>query len=88
MKIIKKDGRIEEFDQNKIYHSLRGASRDLDRSTLNESDLKMLVEDITKKLTDLRKDGSPSSSFEIVGVVCRVLKDDGFGNLLSAFIRG
>ena len=44
MKIIK-DGRIQEFDESKICNSIR-ASRDLDRSTLNESDLNMLMVDI------------------------------------------
>lgn len=88
MKIIKKDGRVQEFDSSKIYNSLRSASRDLDRATLNESDLKILVNDIVTKLNEIRKDGAPSSSFEIIGVVCRVLKDDGFANLLNAYIRG
>ncbi len=88
MKVIKKDGRVQEFDSSKIYNSLRSASRDLDRATLNESDLKILVEDIVTKLNTIRKDETPSSSFEIFGVVCRVLKDDGFANLLSAYVRG
>ena len=88
MKIIKKDGRIQEFDESKIYNSIRGASRDLDRSTLNESDLNMLIADIKAKLNKLRNDESPTSSFEIVGVVCRVLKDDGFTNLLEAYLAG
>ena len=52
MKIIKKDGRIQEFDESKIYNSIRGASRDLDRSTLNESDLNMLMVDIKEKLAN------------------------------------
>ena len=77
MKIIKKDGRIQEFDESKIYNSIRGASRDLDRSTLNESDLNML-----------RGEDGKTSSFEIVGVVCGVLKDDGFINVLDAYLAG
>lgn len=88
MKIIKKDGRIQEFDESKIYNSIRGASRDLDRSTLNESDLNMLMLDIKEKLAKLRGEDGKTSSFEIVGVVCRVLKDDGFTNVLDAYLAG
>lgn len=87
MEIIKKDGRVQEFNRSKIYNSLRNASRDIDRTTLNESDLKVLVNDIVTKINEIRKDGTPTSSFEVIGVVCRVLKDDGFSNLLSAYIR-
>ena len=88
MKIIKKDGRIQEFDESKIYNSIRGASRDLDRSTLNESDLNMLMVDIKEKLAKLRGEDCKTSSFEIVGVVCGVLKDDGFINVLDAYLAG
>ncbi|MCI7443211.1 MAG: hypothetical protein MSA89_09040, partial [Clostridium sp.] len=77
-----------EFDESKIYNSIRGASRDLDRSTLNESDLNMLIADIKAKLNKIRNDESLTSSFEIVGVVCRVLKDDGFINVLEAYLAG
>ena len=86
MKIIKKDGRIQEFDESKIYNSIRGASRDLDRSTLNESDLNMQMVDIKEKLAKLRGEDGKTSSFEIVGVVWGVLIDDGFINVLYAYL--
>lgn len=86
MKIIKKDGRIQEFDQNKIFTSIDNASRDLKEVTLNESDIRIIVDDIVNALNKTRKDGTPTSSYEIIGVVSDVLYKDGFGAILKAYI--
>lgn len=86
MKIIKKDGRIQEFDENKIFTSIDNASRDLKEITLNESDIKIIVDDIINTLNQTRKDGTPTSSYEIIGVVSDVLYKDGFSAVLKAYI--
>ena len=85
MKIIKKDGRLQEFDKRKIFTSLYNASKDIDKVILNESDIKILVEDICNKLKRIRTDGSPSSSYEIRGVIIDILNKDGFTLLARAF---
>lgn len=86
MKIIKKDGRIQEFDEKKIFTSIDNASRDLKEVTLNESDIRIIVDDIVSALNKTRKDGTPTSSYEIIGVVSDVLYKDGFGAILKAYI--
>ena len=55
MEIIKKDGRLQEFDKKKIFTSLDNASKDVEGIALNESDIKILVEDICKKLERLEE---------------------------------
>lgn len=87
MKIIKKNGRIEDFDKNKLHTSIDNASRDIKEMSLNESDIRLLVEDVTKEILKIRKDGSPSSSYEIIGVLTEVLMKDGFGAILKSFIE-
>ncbi|MGL4106956.1 ATP cone domain-containing protein [Clostridium sp. LP20] len=87
MNIIKKDGRIQEFDKGKIFTSIDNASRDVDGIVLNESDIKILVEDIVKTIESLRKDGSPSSSYEIIGVTVEILKRDGFNAISKSFVE-
>lgn len=87
MKIIKKDGRLQEFDKRKIFTSLDNASDDVEGVTLNESDIKVLVQDICNKLESFRGDGNPSSSYEIRGVILDVLKRDGFTLVAKAFIE-
>ncbi|MGG7178530.1 ATP cone domain-containing protein [Clostridium paraputrificum] len=87
MNIIKKDGRIQEFDKGKIFTSIDNASRDVDGIVLNESDIKILVEDIVKTIGDLREDGSPSSSYEIIGIMIEILKRDGFDSIAKSFVE-
>lgn len=87
MKIIKKDGRIQEFNKDKIYTSLISSANSLDNVRLNESDIKVLVEDITKAIKDLRKDETLTSSYEIIGIVSSVLVRDGFKEVLKAYLE-
>ncbi|WP_294352457.1 ATP cone domain-containing protein [uncultured Clostridium sp.] len=87
MKIIKKDGRIQEFNKDKIYTSLISSANSLDNVRLNESDIKVLVEDITKAIKELRKDETLTSSYEIIGIVSSVLVRDGFKEVLKAYLE-
>lgn len=87
MMIIKKDGRLQEYDEKKIHTSIENASKDVQGMSFNESDIRIIVKDITKKLTQIRKDDSPSSTYEIRGVLVEVLIKDGFGEILKSFIQ-
>lgn len=86
MKVIKKDGRIQEFNKDKIYTSIYNASRNSSSGILNESDAKIIVEDIDKKLKSIRKDEELTSIYEIIGVIVSILKEDGFTELLKAYL--
>jgi transcriptional regulator NrdR family protein len=87
MKVIKKDGRLQDFDEKKIRTSIENASRDIQGLSFNESDINIIVEDIKNKLMQIRRDGSPSSTYEIIGVLTEVLSEDGFGVILESFIK-
>ena len=86
MKVIKKDGRIQEFNKDKIYTSIYNASRNSSSGILNESDAKIVIEDIDKKLKSIRKDDELTSIYEIIGVIVSVLKKDGFTELLKTYL--
>ena len=86
MKIIKKDGRLEEFDINKIRTSIENAASDSE-SMLNESDLNTIISDIIKILEKTRKDSLVTSSYEVVGVIFNILKASGFSKLLKSYIE-
>lgn len=86
MKVIKKDGRIQEFNKDKIYISIYNASRNSSSGILNESDAKIVIEDIDKKLKSIRKDDELTSIYEIIGVIVSVLKKDGFTELLKTYL--
>lgn len=86
MKIIKKDGRIEEFNVKKIRTSIENAARD-NESMLNESDLKIITSDIENALLKIRKDTLITSSYEVIGVIFEILKRDGFNSVLKSYVE-
>ncbi|GAA0084452.1 ATP cone domain-containing protein [Clostridium sp. MB05] len=86
MKIIKKDGRLEEFNVKKIKTSIENAARD-SGTMLNESDLKILVNDAEKTLLKTRKDSLITSSYEVIGVIFDILKRDGFNSILRSYLE-
>lgn len=86
MQIIKKDGRLEEFNAKKIKTSIENAARDSE-TMLNESDLKILVNDAEKTLLKTRKDSLITSSYEVIGVIFDILKRDGFNSILKSYVE-
>ena len=82
MKVIKKDGRLQDFDLEKIKSSILSATND-SKELLNESDVKILVEDINSKMKEVKKDGEDTSSYEISGIVIAILKRDGFSDIIE-----
>lgn len=85
MKVIKKDGRLQELDSNKIKISILNATRD-QKALLNESDVKILVEDIISCIRSFRGEEYNTSSYEIIGVVIKILERDGFDDVISAYV--
>lgn len=86
MKIIKKDGRVEEFNIKKVKTSIENAARDSE-NMLNESDLKIIISDVENTLLKLRKDTLITSSYEVIGVIFEILKRDGFNNVLKSYVE-
>ncbi|EKY22484.1 ATP cone domain-containing protein [Clostridium celatum] len=85
MNVIKKNGRIQNFDESKIKVSILNASSS-GSSLLNESDIKIIVEDVTKLLEKLRGSEQNTSSYEIMGAIINILKRDGFDEVISSYI--
>ena len=86
MKIIKKDGRLEEFNINKIKTSIENAARD-GGVFLNYSDLKILSADVEKEILTIRKDSPITSSYEVIGIIFSILRKDGFNKILKAYLE-
>ena len=55
MKVIKRDGRLQDFDLDKIKISISGASDDAEQP-FNESDIDNLVKGIEEGIQNLQKD--------------------------------
>lgn len=86
MQIIKKDGRVEEFNSRKIKTSIENSANEVG-VLLNESDLTVLVKDVESKLLKVREKELLTSSYEVIGVIFSVLKRDGFNSVLKSYIE-
>ncbi|MEN8078035.1 ATP cone domain-containing protein [Clostridioides difficile] len=85
MKVIKKDGRLQELDSSKIKTSILNATREK-KALLNESDVKIIVEDVVNCIKDFRGEEYNTSSYEITGVIINILSRDGFDDVISSYI--
>ena len=85
MKVIKKDGRLQELDPKKIEVSILNSTRD-QKSLLNESDVKIIVEDVVNCIKSFRGEEYNTSSYEITGVIINILSRDGFDDVISSYI--
>ncbi|WP_138202818.1 ATP cone domain-containing protein [Haloimpatiens lingqiaonensis] len=82
MKVVKRDGRLQEFDINKIMISIERSSDDAG-NPMNSSDILNLSGDIKNKLW---KDFNESVSYkDIRKTVIEVLQDAGFKSVAKAY---
>lgn len=85
MKIIKKNGRIEEFDGSKIKRSVLNASSEINE-TLTDSDLKVIENEVLNTLKIINRE--ETSSYEIFAIVLNVLKKLEFNDVGKAYFKG
>lgn len=85
MKVIKKDGRLQELDQNKIELSILNSTEE-EMPLLNESDVKIIAEDVVNCIKEFRGEEYNTSSYEITGVVISILARDGFDDVISSYV--
>lgn len=85
MKIIKKDGRIEEFKVNKIKNTVSKASDDVEQP-LTEGDLTSFCRSIESKLKSMNRD--LTSSYEVFGLIIIILKQEGFNKIADGYCKG
>ncbi|WP_343009899.1 ATP cone domain-containing protein [Clostridium celatum] len=86
MKIIKKDGRIQDLEVEKIKNSIWGASKD-SNTIINESDLKILTNRVIKIVTEIRGRDGITSSYEVQAIIIESLDKDGFKRIANAYLR-
>ncbi len=85
MKVIKKDGRTQKFDLDKIKTSIYRASDDAEQP-LNESDIENIAGDIETNIKDLKKESV--NSYVIQELVVDQLEKSGFNVLAKYYNLG
>lgn len=82
MEVIKKDGRIQKFDLEKIKTSIMRASDDINQP-MNSSDINTIADKIKDDLISLRKGKIRSS--QIHDIVIDELYKNGFGEIAKSY---
>lgn len=85
MMVIKKDGRLQNLDPEKIKTSVLNAASDAG-TILNEADVKILANDVVKVIEKIRGENGNTSSYEIIGALIDILKRDGFNKVVEAYL--
>lgn len=85
MNIIKKNGRVEEFNISKIKHSILNVSNEINEP-FTDADLKIVEREVLNVLKIINRD--ETSSYEIFAIVLHVLKKLHFNDVGKAYFKG
>lgn len=85
MKIIKRDCKIVNFEENKIHQSILSAAKDADFS-LTESDLSILTSSVKDGINFICNENRIPSSLEVKLLVFETLIDSGFKKVADSYI--
>lgn len=85
MNVLKKDGRIEKYNPEKVIRSIKNSANDCSL-TFNESDLNLICKEIKNKLNVFAcNDTRIISSIEIKYITHLVLTDFGFNSIANNY---
>lgn len=85
MKVIKKDGRLQDFDIKKIILSIERASDDV-KESMNESDGENIAHLIVRKLDKLAVDEIESTKLK--KIILDSLYELGFKDIAEGYFKG
>lgn len=87
LKVIKRSGAMQPFDQQKIRTSILNASRDAG-IPINNKEAHLLSEDVERQLTALKGQDGITTSFEVRSMVRAALRELGYEKVSELFERG
>lgn len=87
LKVIKRSGAIQPFDQQKIRTSILNASRDAE-IPINNKEARLLSEDVERQLVALKGEDGITSSFEVRSMIRAALRELGYEKVSELFERG
>mgnify|MGYP002783000400 CR=1 FL=1 len=85
MEIIKKSGRVEEFNPSKVKNSVFYASEEV-KEPLTDSDLKLIEKEVIDILKHLGRE--KTSAYEVFAIVLNVLKKLEFNRIGRSYLEG
>lgn len=85
MKLMKKSGKIVDFNPSKIITSIENAADDIGIN-VTARDIELLTQDITNSLKLLLRDENYSSSYEVRSLVMDTLIKNGYKSIAKSYI--
>ena len=85
MNIIKKNGRVEEFDISKIKQSLLNVSAEINEP-FTDGDIKIVESEVLNILKIINR--GETSSYEIFAIVLHALKKLNFNDVGKSYFKG
>lgn len=85
MKIMKKSGKIVEFNPSKIITSIENAADDIGVH-VTISDIELLKKDVTETLNLLLRGENCTSSYEVRSIVVDTLIKNGYKNIAKSYM--
>ena len=86
MYIKKKDNRLEKIDIEKLERSIKNSANDI-KFELNISDLKLLSNEVIKKLKLIHEKDSITNSYEVIGLTIEILKENRFDLIIPSYLN-
>ena len=86
MYIKKKDTRLAKFDIEKLERSIKNSANDI-KIELNISDLKLLSNEVIKKLKLIHEKDSITNSYEVIGLTIEILKENRFDLIIPSYLN-
>ncbi|MBU5591960.1 hypothetical protein KQI89_09285 [Clostridium sp. MSJ-4] len=83
MKVIKRSGNLEEFNEEKLKTSILNAASDA-KSPLNQGDIKCIIKEICNEVNRIRN--NKTSSYELFALTASVLKKHGFKKVVKEYV--
>ena len=87
LKVVKRDGRIIDFRRDRISISVANSARDSEIQ-ITDKELQLIADAVEKTIVKVRGEDGITSTYEIRGVVVRVLKEMGYRNIAKDFYEG
>jgi transcriptional regulator NrdR family protein len=84
LKVVKRDGRIIDFEKMNVKTSVANSARDSEIK-LTEKELELIAKAVEKTIAEVRGEDGVTSTYEIRGVVVRALKEMGYKNVAKDF---
>lgn len=86
MKIIKRSGKIVDFEISKVKTSVETSASDINFS-LTRSDINIILNDFNTKLKTLRQEDGITSAYEVRGLIYDVLTCRSFNQVCKSYMN-